>query len=257
MAEPVLTIIIPNYKTPDLTKLCLRSLRKYTDCSRVKVLAIDNDSNDESVEYLRSLKWITLLERKTHGEEGFEMHAKALDMAMEHVDTELVLVIHTDTIMISNQWLDFLLNKVYASPNIAGVGSWKLETMSPVKCFFKRIETSIRRAMGRKILDREHYFRSHCALYKTDAVRQTNGFYDNNSAGVTMFPMLREKGYDLPFIESEEMCGYIRHLNHATVILNPSADSRKSSKPSKLRKLNAELKKLKAHEILNDSSLDL
>lgn len=254
--KPVMTVIVPNYKTLDLTKLCLRSLRKYTDCSRIKVLVIDNDSNDESVEYLRTLDWITLVERKTTGEGGAEMHAKALDMAMEMVDTELVLVVHTDTIMISDKWLDFLLDKINAAPDIAGVGSWKLEVVPPLKLFFKKIETFIRRMLGRKILDREHYFRSHCALYKSDAVRQTNGFYDNNSAGVTMFAILRDKGYALPFIESEELAKYMRHLNHATMILHPTAQSRKSSKPAKLRKLNAELEKLHAREILADDSLD-
>ena len=254
--KPVMTVIVPNYKTLDLTKLCLRSLRKYTDCSRIKVLVIDNESNDDSVEYLRNLDWITLVERKTTGEGGPEMHAKALDMAMEMVDTELVLVIHTDTIVISDKWLDFLLAKINASPNIAGVGSWKLEVVPPLKVFFKKIETVIRRLLGRKILDREHYFRSHCALYKSDAARQTNGFYDNNSAGVTMFAILRDKGYELPFIESAELTKYVRHLNHATMILHPSELSRKSSDPAKLRKLNAELEKLHAREILADESLD-
>ena len=254
--KPIMTVIIPNYKTLDLTKLCLRSLRKYTDCSRIKVLVIDNDSADDSVEYLRSLKWITLIERKTAGESGPAMHAKALDMAMEMVDTELVLVIHTDTIMINSQWLDFLLDKINADPNIAGVGSWKLEFVPPLKLFFKRIETFIRRILGRKILDRDHYFRSHCALYKSDAVRRTNGFYDNDSAGVSMFAILKEQGYSLPFISSEELVKYIRHLNHATMILHPSEQSRKSANPKKVRQLEAELKKLHADEILADNSLD-
>ena len=186
--KPEMTIIVPNYKTPELTKICLRSLRKYTDCSRVKVVVIDNDSNDESLEYLRSLKWITLMERKTGNEGCAAMHAKALDMVMETVDTPLVLVMHTDTIIIHENWLDFLLKKIYASPDIAGVGSWKLETVPPVKAFFKRIETWIRRViLKKKILDRKHYFRSHCALYKSSAVRETKGFFDNESACLSMF----------------------------------------------------------------------
>lgn len=254
--SPILTIIVPNYKTPELTKLCMRSLRKYTDCSRVKVIAVDNDSKDASVEYLRSLPWITLIERKTDGENGPEMHAKSLDMIMAMVDTPLVLVIHTDTIMISDQWLDFMLSKINADERIAGVGSWKLEKVSRVKLFFKKIETMIRKMLGRHILDREHYFRSHCAMYKSDCVRLTNGFYDNESAGVTMFKILKEKGYLLPFIESEELSCYLRHLNHATMILNPTSQSRKSSDPKKLRQLQNELKKLNTDEILADDSLD-
>ena len=64
MATPILSILIINYKTPDLTKLCLRLLRKHTDLSKVKIIVVDNDSADESLEYLRKLSWITLIERK-------------------------------------------------------------------------------------------------------------------------------------------------------------------------------------------------
>ena len=64
MPEPKVTILIPNYKTLMLTKLCLRLIRKHTEKSMIHVIVIDNDSNDESTEYLRSLKWIELIERK-------------------------------------------------------------------------------------------------------------------------------------------------------------------------------------------------
>ena len=49
----MVTILLPNYKTPELTKLCIRSLRKYTDLSQIRVIAIDSASQDESAEYLR------------------------------------------------------------------------------------------------------------------------------------------------------------------------------------------------------------
>ena len=71
-----------------------------------------------------------------------------------------------------------------------------------------------------------------------------------------MFRILREKGYDLPFIDSVELAQYMRHLNHATMILNPTAESRKSARPEKVAKLKKELEKLHAQEILNDDSLD-
>lgn len=251
------TIIIPNYKTPELTRLCLRSLRKYTDCSKIKVLAVDNDSADESLKYLRKLKWITLLERTTVGESGPVMHAKALDMAMEYVDTPYVMVIHTDTIMLNNRWLDFMLKRIRQSDNIGGVGSWKLESISPIKAFFKRIETRIRKMVKRKVLDREHYFRSHCALYRSDAVRATNGFYDGESAGISLFAMLKKQNWELPFIQSEELSCYMAHLNHATMILNPRPGDRKTAKNSAGRKLRSKLRHLNGEDILQDDSLDI
>ena len=60
MRTPKVTILIPSYRTPDLTKICLRLIRKNTPNGLAKVIVIDNDSRDASTEYLRSLAWITL-----------------------------------------------------------------------------------------------------------------------------------------------------------------------------------------------------
>ena len=77
------TILIPNYKTLELTKLCLRLIRKHTDLNLARVVVIDNDSQDESLEYLRTLKWITLIERKhIPGETPALSHSRALDLAL-------------------------------------------------------------------------------------------------------------------------------------------------------------------------------
>src|SRR5690349_8060360 len=76
------TILIPNYKTLRLTKLCLRLLRKFTDLNKIRALVIDNDSQDESLDYLRTVTWIDLIERKSiPGESPVQSHSRALDMA--------------------------------------------------------------------------------------------------------------------------------------------------------------------------------
>ena len=40
MSEPQLTVIIPNYKTPELTKICLRLLRKYSTAGKNMLLKL-------------------------------------------------------------------------------------------------------------------------------------------------------------------------------------------------------------------------
>ena len=90
MPKPEVTIIIPNYKTPDLTRFCLRSLRLHSDPARVKVIVVDNDSRDDSVEYLRGVQWIDLIER----------HDIAGETAPE-ITTCLLPVILTDIITAS------------------------------------------------------------------------------------------------------------------------------------------------------------
>ncbi len=253
----ILTILLPNYKTPGLTKFCLRSLKKYTDLNRVEVLAIDNDSQDESTEYLRSLKWIKLFERPRHdGETPPEMHSRSLDEALEMVKTPYVLVMHTDTIVINPGWLDFLLGKIESSPETAGVGSWKLEYVSPWKHFLKSTEKLIKKIFfpDEKEL---RYLRSHCALYRTELLKKyTNGFFDGATAGASAHRMLEEAGFKMVFIESEELNKYLRHLNHATMILNREISGRRTGKPGARQRISDELEQLNYQEVISDDSLD-
>ena len=121
--KPLVTIAMINHRTPELTKFCLRTLKRHTDLGKVKIVVVDNDSQDESLEYLRSLKNITLIERTNITEIPTVMHANALDMALEHADTPYFLSIHTDSIVLTDDWLDFLISEIEKSPDIAGVGS--------------------------------------------------------------------------------------------------------------------------------------
>lgn len=258
MQKPEETIIIANYRTVDLTKLCLRSLRRHTNLERVRVIVVDNDSRDASTEYLRSVEWIRLIERKPlSGETGPEMHARALDLALAEVDTPYFMVMHTDTIVINDLWLDFLINRLIASPKIAGVGSWKLEVESRWKHTGKALETLLRRLLGRKSRKEVRYLRSHCAMYRTDLVREVGqGFCDGGTAGKSLHLALVNAGYDMRFIEAALLMKFIQHLNHATMILNPSPNDRKTSKPAARQRVERELEALRFREILSDDELD-
>ncbi len=258
MSEAQVTILIPNYKTFELTRFCLRQLRLHTDLNRARVIVIDNDSNDASLEYLRQVRWIELIERHDiAGESGPEMHARALDLGLTRVTTPLVMVMHTDTIVTDDRWLDFLTGFFDADPKRGGVGSWKLETVSPWKTAGKCLEEHVRRLFARNIKVEERYLRSHCALYRTEAVRlHSGGFFDGKTAGLSLHRRLEASGYSMLFLESSALGRYLRHLNHATMILNPRPEDRKTAKPSARRRILRELKELRYDEVAKDSALD-
>ena len=256
MDQPV-SIILPNYKTPELTRLCLRSLRKFTPHDAIRIIAVDNASGDESAEYLRSLGWIRLIERTPADIAGLEpavMHTTAMDLALKEVDTPFVLSFHTDTIVYSTDWLEFLLDRISRSEKIAGVGSWKLEFVPQLKRFGKGIEDGLKRLLGKKKPE-YRFLRSHCALYRTDLLkRHTRGFGDGECAGSSIHRCLTAAGYDMEFIPPEVLIKYMDHLNHATMILNPTIGSRKTAAPKARQSLENRLERYRT--ILADDSLD-
>ena len=95
------------------------------------------------------------------------MHTTAMDLALKEVNTPFVLSFHTDTIVYSPDWLEFLLGRINRDEKIAGVGSWKLEFVPPLKRFGKGIEDGIKRLLGKKKPE-YRFLRSHCALYRTE-----------------------------------------------------------------------------------------
>lgn len=263
------TILIPNYKTVELTKLCLRLLRKHTPTGQARFLVIDNDSQDASLEYLRGLSWIDLIERKAISGEGPALsHSRALDLGLEQVETPYVLSIHTDTIVKRPDWLSYLVTRIESDPSIAGVGSWKLES----KPFFRRVAKGMERAVQARYyaligrdnhalegMGRNHlYLRSHCALYRTDLLRRYGlRFSDGEAvAGKVMYQKLVDHGHRMIFLPSESLGQYVDHLNHATMIFNPQLGAREATVEKGLARIKRELARLEAPRILADSSLD-
>ncbi len=269
MSSPLVTILVPNYKTLTLTKLCLRLLRKYTAHEQAKVIVIDNDSQDASLDYLRSLSWIQLIERQAiPGETPVQSHARALDQGLQYVDTPYVLSIHTDTLVKHPEWLSFLMAEIERHPQIAGVGSWKLEMKPWWRQGLKFIEHHAQRFYFRLIGKTQHglagvgknyyYLRSHCAMYRHDLLKkhQLHFAAGDMVAGKEMHRSLMQHGYHLTFLSSERLSRYVEHVNHATTVLNPSLSTRKKSVDKGMRRIEKSLARFQAALILQDDGLD-
>jgi glycosyltransferase involved in cell wall biosynthesis len=269
MKQSLVTILIPNYKTLDLTKLCLRLIRTYTDMNKIKVIVIDNDSQDGSLDYLRQLSWIELIERQAMlGESPTAAHARALDAGLERVTTDYVLSIHTDTLVKHPNWLEFLLTQLEHDKNIAGVGSWKLETKPFWRKFLKQFEYKFQSAYYALTGQIQHglegrgknyyYLRSHCALYRTELLKQHHlHFADGDMvAGKSLHKSLQDAGYQMIFLPSDILIKYVEHINHATTVLNPNLSTREKSVIKGRRRIEQSLARINAKGILQDDSLD-
>jgi len=256
------TIGIVNYKTEVLTRLCLRSIRKFTRKLPCQVVVVDNDSGDASLDYLRSLSWIKLIERPgTVPDNGSLAHSSGVDLALAQADTEFFVSLHSDTIVHHPGWLEFLLQACPVDTACAGCG--KLELKPAWEVTLKRF-TDVRewlRKLNPNRTRNEFYIRTICAVYRTEILNREKLRFslkvgDGVTCGKQLYYELVDRGYRTRPIAAYTMATYAHHLAHATMVLNPEFTVRSRTE----KKCRQQLEKLFAsplvREIMNDSDLD-
>jgi glycosyltransferase involved in cell wall biosynthesis len=231
--QNTVTLCVVNYKTPDLTRLCLRSIRKFTR-PPYEVIVVDNDSQDASTDYLRSLKWIRLIERqdKTNDSSGGYAHAAALDLALEKTQTEFFVAMHSDTFVHHDNWLGDLLALFGNNPRVACVGGGKVEMTPAWEVRFKKLTDF--KTFKRKLFRtpdplgmHRYYNRTVCSIYRTDILRKEQlSFLMDREKGLTvgkkLYFELIDRGYKTVELPDGFMKQYIYHLAHATQAINSS-----------------------------------
>lgn len=103
-----------------------------------------------------------------------------------------------------------------------------------------------------------YYLRSHCALYRTDLIKKYNLSFTGGegTSGSLMHSTLVKNNYKMIFLSVDFLSRYLVHLNHATMVLNPELGAKKNTVQKGVKRNQKELKRLNAHEVLKDSTLD-
>jgi glycosyltransferase involved in cell wall biosynthesis len=258
------TICLVNYKTEELTRLCLRSIRKFTEYPH-EVIVIDNNSDDSSLEYLRSLDWIKLIERPGYiGSSGSVAHGSALDMGLKATNTEYFLAMHSDTLIHRKDWLKWMIEQINIKENTACVGSGKLDLKPRWLVLFKQmtdIKLWMKKLRAENPRKYQFYIRAICALYKTEILEKENlTFSMEVGNGMTcakqMYFEMLERGYNTNVISDFKMAEIVYHLAHATMVFNPEFQIKSRTEQKCKAKMEMIFSKPVVQEILNDSSLD-
>jgi glycosyltransferase involved in cell wall biosynthesis len=270
-AAPTVSICIPHYQVQDLMRLCLRALRYYTEGPPYEVIVVDNGSTDESLDWLRSMDWITLVERgESTPQNWIRAMNTALDIGLERARGDYYLIMHSDTIVRQRGWLRRMVEAIESGPKVASSGSGKLErrgvfaqlvrNASDTKRFRLWLRRTVLRDASARQLIREPCPRDYCALYRTAALREhglsfvSKGGY---SAGETVYYDLKRLGYESSQIPVPEMMRNMDHIAHATGAILPE---RKLDRAHTFRKTRRRLEKLfHRHDmdaLLADDSLE-
>ncbi len=262
--EPLVTIVIPHWQVKELVTLCLRSIRKYTRDVSYEVIVVDNGSRDESLDYLRGLKWIRLIERGEMTPENW-VHAMAtgLDYGIREGRGKYLLIMHTDVIILRAGWLKKLVDAIEASPKHAAAGTGKLETRSSVGKWIKEAtDTKKIRAWfgGKKVERRPDAPRDFCALYRMDVLREHKlSFVQKRfSAGESMYLDLVDRGYTAAMIPVGEMMNYVDHVAHGTAAVRPGERKLKHARTQRKveRKMGELMARADVRELMTEKRLD-
>lgn len=271
MSQPngIATICVVNYRTLDLTRLCLRSIRKYTR-GPYEMVVVDNHSQDASLEYLKSLKWIRLIERKdpANDSSGGYAHGAALDLALQECRTEFFVSLHSDTVVHREGWLEMLLEPFREEPRMACVGggkaeleeTWRvwLKKATDYKTFFRKL-FRVPDPLGRY----RYYNRTVCSAYRTEILKKENlTFLMDREKGMTvgqkLYFELEDRGYKTVRIPDWRLKQYVYHLAHATQVLNAQQYHLQKRTIQKIQKrIHEILRSEPVCAILSENSLDM
>jgi len=225
------SIVLVNYKSLELTKTCLELLREGLQETGVPVFVVDNDSNDASIDYLRTLDWINLIERKVSAPEAGNMaHGRALDLALEQVETEYLFLLHTDTFIYDPAVFSMMIGQCTGPREVAAVGcleqlnrglarsAWRLTSR-----FFKHYTRRGLQALGVPARSpkpyRETHLKSFCTLWNVRLIKQHGLRFqmDERNPGYELQDRMTALNYRIGFISPRTMFQYLDHIQSGTV----------------------------------------
>ena len=268
MSRPRVTVCIPHWESRVLAVPCLRSLRAHaTPHAELEVLVVDNGSRDGSLDYLRSLPWVRLVERPRESPANWPRNVfTAWDLAAEIGTGEFLVTMHADVFVRRADWLAPFLREMARGPHVAAAGSWKLQVDHPLYALEKRItgtvERAVKRLLGRR--PRVHggppYPRDYCAMYRRTTLLEHGVSFvpdDRRGGGVHAAERLWAAGFETAVFPVAEMAERVAHVAHGTAAaghgkpLNHADAQRKAE-----RNLAALLAEPWVRALVEDESLD-
>ena len=228
-----ITICIPHWQVGDFMAVCLRSIRHYSRAYDIEVIVVDNGSKDDSLDLLRSLSWIRLLERPEEGPANWPANVfTGWDLGIQHATGEFFLTMHSDVFVLQAGWLDPLLLEIRRDASVAATGVWKLRRQNPIYALQKRLfyypVKKVKYLLGLR-RDSEwktgHYPRDFCALYRKDIILSnqlsflpdaSRGFPYDRGGGFSIARKLWDCGAVTRMVALEAMLPRIVHVAHGT-----------------------------------------
>ncbi|GFP76640.1 glycosyltransferase [Clostridium fungisolvens] len=110
------SIIILTYNKLEHTKQCIESIREFTEKDSYELIVVDNNSTDETPQWLKDQKDI-----KTIFNEDNKGFPKGCNQGIEIATGDNILLLNNDTVVTKN-WLENLITALYSDESVGAVG---------------------------------------------------------------------------------------------------------------------------------------
>jgi glycosyltransferase involved in cell wall biosynthesis len=266
--QPLVSICIPHWQVKSLASICLRSLRQCSENYNVELLVVDNGSKDASLDWLRSLDWIRLIERPDESSDNWPRNVfTAWDCGLQAARGEFFITMHTDVFIKRDDWLDPFFREMNHSPRVAGVGAWKLDLENRFYAWQKQAigqwQDRLRQmfGLGRSSTDHEGQFpRDYCAMYRRSVLLDHGMKFepaDEFGGGYAIAKQIWDHGYETRMIPVPELAELIVHVAHGTAAVVAEKPLRRKRAQNKVERKVARLfNEDWVQDLRNNDSLD-
>jgi Glycosyl transferase family 2 len=266
---PRIVVCIPHWQVQEMMTICLRSIRRHSSKYDLQVVVVDNGSRDRSLEYLRSLEWIHLIERPEEVHTNWPTNVfSAWDLVVRQFECDFFVGMHSDVFVKSNDWLDPFLREINVGPRVAASGAWKLELRHPLymwqKHFFGYGLARVKSLFGRKrhvTWKQGHYPRDYCAMYCPEIILRHNLTFGSINGwacgGYSIARQLWDAGYETRTFTLIEMDRLLAHVTHGTAAVKPEKPlNHRRAQHKAERRAIALFHQEWVQDLLHDESLD-
>lgn len=219
--DPQVTIVVPNWNTGPLLRVCLASVLRHTRVG-YRVVVVDNGSSDASrdtAEAAEAKGLIHLIRRDDEENRGAPSHGAALDAGLTVSDTPLLFTLDSDAWARREGWLGRYVHHL-TTLDASHAGAVKFPSGS-----VHRVSSWLR---GKRPGAESRYVRPCHALYRVDLLRRYELSFTPRPAedgrkrttGQVIHERLVGLGYRPAFLGHEEVERLVGHVRHATMVLN-------------------------------------
>ncbi len=212
---PPYTLIVPYYRTPEITRLALHSIFHFS-VGEPEVLVVENAPGSPESQMLGEFPRIRRLDNAT-AKTGSDANFEALDIGIRAASHDLLGLLHSDTIFMRAGWDKRWFNHLERA-NLAALGTFEREA-NPFRPWRKRIEDHVRHLVHRRKVppDLPGKLAMHFVLTRRSALEQAGfNFLRDRDLLSRHFAGIRS---GIEVLSLREMSRFLWHTSNITSLL--------------------------------------